>query len=230
MKGTFKIAKIAEIPIRIHWSFSLLAIYFIGMVLYKTPSIQSVFLYVAFVIAVFMCVILHELGHAMAAKYYGVRTHEIVLLPIGGVAILEYRSKTFRQEFFIALAGPLTNALIAFVLWLLLLIFMPYNIDYIGLQDQLLNIGLSFFQRLMWLNVIIAGFNLIPTLPLDGGVMLRAVLMHFFSQYVSFRIQNIISMIIAITFVVYSYYTQQIEYLIFAWFIYFYMRNAYAKK
>ncbi len=227
MKGTFLIGKLFGVPVKIHWSFSLLLLYIFGAGWYKNLEINQLVIHFAFVLAVFACVILHELGHALAARYFKVKTTEIIVLPVGGVAVFEHRWVTAAQEFLIAFAGPLTNFSIAFLLWLSLYLFTPTRFEYIGIRDQILNISSSFTTRLMWINLIIGGFNLIPTLPLDGGVMLRSLITQMSNRSIADKIQFIFSMCIALGFVVYSYYFHAVEYLIFAWFIYF---SARAKR
>lgn len=225
MKGTISFGHLLGTPLKVHWSFALLLVYITLVSWYKEINIYQIALNITFVFAVFACVILHELGHALAAKYYGIKTTEIVVLPIGGVAIFEQKWITAFQEFIIALAGPLTNFIIALILWLGLILFYSPRLEYIGVKDQILNLSTSFSERLLWVNLLIGAFNLIPTLPLDGGVISRALLTMAKNRSFANRAQFILSMTIALGFVIYSYYFHAVEYLIFAWFIYFSARN-----
>lgn len=225
MKGAFLIGKLFGVPIKIHWSFWLLGLYIFSIGWYKSVEINQLLVHFAFVIAVFFCVILHELGHALVARYFKIQTTEIVVLPIGGVAIFGNGWITAPQEFLIAFAGPLTNFVIAFLIWFGLYLFTPLHFQYIGISNQILDVSISFSERLMWINLIIGGFNLIPTLPLDGGVMFRSLLTQIFNRYLANKIQFIFSMCIALGFVIYSYYFHAVEYLIFSWLIYFSARG-----
>jgi Zn-dependent protease len=227
MKGSLLLLRLFKIPIKVHWTFSLLLVYVLGISIYKDVAIEALVLHLAFIFAIFICVVLHELGHALAARFYDVQTTEIILLPVGGVAMFNQGWITARQEFVIAFAGPMVNFLIAFVLWLGLFLFMPTSFEYIGVRDQILSISSSFSSRLMWVNLLIGGFNLIPTLPLDGGVMLRSLLTIWTNRTIASQLSFIVSICFSLGFVVYSYYFHAVEYLIFAWFVYF---SARARK
>ena len=229
MKYTIQFLKIYNIPLKIHWSFILLILYVAGTAWYQEASAEAILLHSAFIIAVFTCILLHELGHAMAAAYHGVPTKEIILLPIGGAAIFEQRLVRPMQEFTIAFAGPLTNFAIAALIFLGLKIFTPTSVSYIGIEDQLFDIGNTFLERLMWLNVIIATFNLIPAFPLDGGLMLRAILSNYFQRRKAVQFQFVFSIFIALLFVIYSYLHRAPEYLLFACLVYFSSSNEWKK-
>jgi len=171
MRWSQQLGRVAGISIFVHWTFLLL----IGWVLLahflEGDSLQTAVTGVLFVLAVFVCVLLHELGHALAAKKFGVATHDITLLPIGGVARLERMPEQPSQELAVALAGPAVNFVIAGVLLATVTFFE-------GLR-ALLDIhvvGGSFLAKLMWVNVFLAFFNLLPAFPMDGGRVLRALL------------------------------------------------------
>lgn len=121
--------------------------------------------------AVFAIIVVHELGHALMARRFGVRTHDILLLPIGGIASLERIPEQPAHELAIALVGPAINLVIAGVLWLGIgLAGGPFD------PTAATTIGGAFAAQLLWINVVLAAFNLLPAFPLDGGRALRALL------------------------------------------------------
>lgn len=171
MKWSLKLGKLFGIDVYLHFTF-LLLLAFLGVYFWHTTqNAEAALRGVAFIVALFGCVVLHELGHALMARRYGIKTHDITLLPIGGVARLEKMPEKPMQEFWVALAGPAVNVAIALVLFIGLAAtrgFIP--------MDESSMIGGSFWQQLMVLNVVLVVFNLLPAFPMDGGRVLRALL------------------------------------------------------
>jgi Zn-dependent protease/CBS domain-containing protein len=170
MKWSYRIARVAGIDVRLHVTFLLLLL-FLGWQGYQQGGPVAALASVLFVTLLFLCVLLHEFGHAFAARYYGIRTPDITLLPIGGVARLERMPENPMQELVIAIAGPMVNVVIAIVLWFAL--GMPVTNAAFHIYDDSAR---GMFADLLNVNVMLVAFNLIPAFPMDGGRMLRAIL------------------------------------------------------
>jgi len=162
---SIRIATVSGIPLRIHFTFFL----FLAWISVASSGNQGIPM-VLFLLAIFLCVMLHELGHALVARRMGITTKDITLYPIGGIAMLEGRPAP-RQEFWIALAGPLVNILIAAILAVGALIFEGGFGRMLGDLKQA-----SMLDSLLIANLTLAGFNLIPAFPMDGGRVLRSAL------------------------------------------------------
>ncbi len=171
MKKSFNLGHFSGIALRIHWTFSLLVLGVFGLYLLSGSTIQESLFGVALIVALFVCVVLHEFGHALVARRFNVPTRDITLYPIGGIARLQQIPRKPRKEFLIAIAGPAVNLVIAG----LLLVGLMLGGRAVT-ADVLMEPHKHFLGKLMWLNVIIVGFNLLPAFPMDGGRVLRAVL------------------------------------------------------
>jgi len=171
VKWSWKIAEFRGIGVFVHATFLLL----IGFVLMSHWAVghdlAKALEGVAFVLALFACVVLHEFGHALTAARFGVRTRDITLFPIGGVARLERIPEEPLHELWVALAGPAVNVAIAAALFLGLRLGAS-----IGPLEQLSVTGGPLLERLMLVNAGLAAFNLLPAFPMDGGRVLRAAL------------------------------------------------------
>lgn len=171
MKNALNVGSIAGIGIRLHWTFLLLLAGIFAFYLFQGNSVAAALMGVALILAVFACVVLHELGHALTARRFDVPTRDITLYPIGGVARLQRIPEEPMREFWIAIAGPAVNVVIAAVL--LAVIFVTgASLSPAAFIDP----GRNFLGTLMWLNVILVGFNLLPAFPMDGGRVLRSLL------------------------------------------------------
>ncbi|MCU0873553.1 MAG: site-2 protease family protein [Pirellulaceae bacterium] len=161
-----KLGDIAGIGVYIHWSFWLLPAW---ILLSAGGGFAGALTSIVFVFAVFGCVVLHELGHALMARQFHIGTRDITLYPIGGVASLERMPRRPAHELAIALAGPAVNVLIAAVLFAVLVV------GDLGTQGLLLDFaGGSFLANLVFVNVALVVFNMLPAFPMDGGRVLRA--------------------------------------------------------
>ena len=182
------------IPIRIHATFVLILIWF-GMA--AAASSRNVPREIAFVLALFACVVLHEMGHAVMARRFGVKTREIVLYPIGGIARLESIPGGW-AELAIALAGPAVNVVLALgCAASLVALHVPRPFQQAMPWE---NTGLV--QKLLWANITLVVFNMIPAFPMDGGRVLRAMLALGLGQQRATRIAAVIGQAIAGVFVV----------------------------
>ncbi len=185
------------VPIRLHFTFVLLLI---CLVVIGLTSNQSPGNYTLFVLAVIASVLLHELAHAFVSSLYGIRTLEIVMYPIGGVARLERPAKP-REEFWIALTGPVVNLMIAASIFAILYSQKRAINLFALVQPSDANLA----DRIALANLILAGFNLLPAFPMDGGRMLRAVLSHMKSEYEATRIATWSGRMLAISMGLYGF-------------------------
>ncbi len=171
MKWSWKIGRFSGIDLKIHATFAIIILWVIYNHAVAGDGLRTTVESLIFVLTIFTCVILHEFGHALTAKKYGIKTLDIILLPIGGVARLERMPEDPKQELWVALAGPAVNVLIAFIIFLIL--FLTSS------PIPLINIEIftgSFLAKLMALNIILVVFNMLPAFPMDGGRVLRALL------------------------------------------------------
>lgn len=171
MKHSIQIGSVTGIEIRLHWTFLLLVIGIFAFYLFQGNSVAAAMVGVALVLTVFACVVLHELGHALTARHFDVPTKDITLYPIGGVARLQRIPEEPMKEFWIAVAGPAVNVAIAVVL-LGVILTTGASLS----PEAVVEPSRNFLGTLLWLNVILVGFNMLPAFPMDGGRVLRALL------------------------------------------------------
>jgi len=176
MGNSFKIGRAFGIDLKVHWAFFLLPA-IVGFFVYQgTGSLASTALSVGIIAALFVCVVLHELGHSVVAQRLGIDVQDITLLPIGGLARMKTIPDKPGDEVKIAVAGPLVNVVLAplFIVPALLL-----GVDFTSFASPLSGQSQSVAQILMYLgflNVFLAVFNMLPAFPMDGGRVLRGIL------------------------------------------------------
>src|SRR5918998_1317532 len=175
MGGSFKIGRFSGINVKVHCTFLLLVAFFAFLGYRSSGSLAGALTPTAVIVALFLCVLLHEFGHSLVAQRLGIGIHSITLLPLGGVSNLESLPEKPADEVKITLAGPLVNVVLAPIFFGLGLLFgavprMPADL-FMGIGS----VG-QFFFYLGYLNVVLAVFNLIPAFPLDGGRVLRGLL------------------------------------------------------
>lgn len=201
MRGSLKLFTWLGIPVHLHWSFGLIFLFALWVGFTNNFSATGTLWLIGYISAVFGCVLLHEYGHALMARRYGVRTQDIILTPIGGIARLERMPEKPIQEFLVAIAGPLVNVAIAILLFALAAVLFQgerwelfnwslgqfFSVDATG-SEAVDSTGLVdengiptawflyFFTLLLVTNVILVLFNLVPAFPMDGGRILRSLL------------------------------------------------------
>jgi Zn-dependent protease/CBS domain-containing protein len=200
------------IPVRLHFTFLLLLAFllFVGL-----SGRQSAAMNVVYVLALFGSVILHELGHALVAKRYGVRTIEIVMFPIGGVARLS-RALGAREELWIALAGPAVNLVIAAVIFG----YLASENAIVGLKALAQTLDGTMLERIGLGNLILALFNMLPAYPMDGGRVLRSLLARFRPEEDATRIAARAGRVLAIAMGFYGLLAMNFMLVFIGFFIY----------
>ncbi len=212
ISGTIGSLRLFGVPVRFHFTFILLLVFVAVNTLGDRQSGAS---YALSVLGLFASVLLHELGHALVGRWYGIRTNEIVMFPIGGVSRLERPAKPF-EELWIALAGPVVNLLIAFLLFG----FLLYRNQIVGIKDLVDPTDANLLQRIAFGNLILAGFNLLPAFPMDGGRALRAILARFKSEDEATRIAAWAGRMLAISMGFYGLMAMQFMLVFVAFFVY----------
>lgn len=169
MSWSFTIGRFGATSLRVHLTFFLLLAW-IGVSAWMKGGFPAARDSVLFIALIFICVVLHEFGHILMARRFGIETPEVILLPIGGVARMPRMPEKPAQELAVAVAGPMVNVVIAFLLFLALGAIEPENLARI--EDP----RVSLLARLAVTNVFLVLFNMIPAFPMDGGRVLRALL------------------------------------------------------
>lgn len=220
MDKSFTIATIKGIPLKLHWSFGFLILFIIYTGITEDLTIARSLVFSAYIFALFCCVVLHEYGHALAARKYGVNTRDIILSPIGGIARLEKLPEKPKEELIIAIAGPLVNVAIALILGIGIFLFAERSI-LPNVEDITKVITISDFIRyVIILNIILFVFNLIPAFPMDGGRILRSLLAMKIGRRKATNIASIIGRILAVGFFIFAIYNDQITLALIGIFIF----------
>jgi Zn-dependent protease/CBS domain-containing protein len=168
--SSYRLFSVGGTDVRVHPTFFLLLVWVAAVHWFK-GGVSAAVAGVIFIVLLFLCVVLHEFGHIYAARRYGIRTPDVTLLPIGGVASLERMPEKPGQEIIVALAGPAVNLVIAFVLTFIL----GARFD-LSQMAQLQEAQSSLIAQVAAANIALVLFNLIPAFPMDGGRVLRAIL------------------------------------------------------
>jgi Zn-dependent protease len=198
MKWSYRIARISGIDVRIHVTFLLLPALF-GYSGWRDAGWPGAVGEVSFIAALFVCVLLHEFGHALAGRRYGIRTPDITLLPIGGVARMESIPDKPLTELVIAVAGPAVNVAIALILAAVLTLTG-------GILAGPDSTGRIMLHNLLIVNCGLIVFNMLPAFPMDGGRVLRALLAMKLSHLTATKIAGRIGQVLACAFAVLGFF------------------------
>ncbi len=215
MSWSLNIGSVAGTAIRIHVTFLLLLAWIFG-VEYIAGGPQAAWSSLLFILLLFLCVLLHEFGHIFTARAFGVRTPDVILLPIGGVARLERIPEKPSEEFLIAIAGPAVNVVIAALL--VLVAGANLSADHLAALESA---DVSMIDRLAAVNLFLAVFNLIPAFPMDGGRVLRAALAMWLGQEKATRIAAQIGQVFALALGFFGLFYGYPLLLFIALFVYF---------
>lgn len=207
MRGSIKLFTVFGISINIHITFFLL------LLLVLSGGIK----WVSLVIGVFFFVTMHELCHSLVAKRFGVKVKEITLLPIGGVASMSKIPDKPIQELYISLAGPLSNIVVIILFYYPLKYLLGPDVLFHPLSTATWPLTLAY---LYWINLILAGFNLLPAFPMDGGRVLRAILANWLGYQKATKIAANLGHLFALVFAYFGIIQFNIILIVIAIFIY----------
>ncbi len=199
---SWRIARIAGIDVNMHWSFMILPVLVGYSALSGGRGLAAAAYSIGFVLAIFGCVLLHELGHALMARRFGIQTSSITLLPIGGVASLDRMPERPIQELAVALAGPAVNVVIA------ALLLIPILAGFVGPTPTADALSDSFLGQLMLTNIALVIFNMLPAFPMDGGRVLRAILATQLSYVRATDIATRVGQVMAVLFAIAGFFGQ----------------------
>ncbi len=191
------------IKLSVHWTFLLLIAYIVFISIQRGLNVQQILMHIIFVFAIFVCVVLHELGHSLVAIKLGGKVHSITLLPIGGMANISEMPEKPRDEFLMSLGGPVVNVIIAFIVWIYLKFAHPVAVDEMTFEYITLD---NFPLMLIAVNIFILAFNLIPAFPMDGGRLFRSALAMRYSRLKATRIAKNIGQGFAVLFIIAGLY------------------------
>jgi Zn-dependent protease len=199
MRWSFRVARVSGIDVRVHVTFAL-AVVFLARNLAVPHGPRGAAFGLLLICALFASLTLHELGHCLAAQRLGVSVTEILLLPIGGVARLANEPIKPQHELLIALSGPLVNLLIA-LFSLLVLDHHHIPLDAKDLVSLTEPSTLGLLRALFWGNAVLAMFNMLPALPMDGGRVFRSLLSLSLGRSQATRIAAAVGQVLAIVLV-----------------------------
>jgi Zn-dependent protease len=199
MGGAFKIGRLSGIDVKVHWTFFLLLAFFAFIGYRASGSLLGALAPTVTIVALFLCVLLHEFGHSLVAQRLGIRIQSITLLPIGGVSNMETLPEKPADEVKITIAGPLVNVVLALIFFGVALLLGAGPLMPSDLFTSIGSVG-KFFFYLGYLNVVLAVFNLLPAFPMDGGRILRGLLASRLGALRATEISSIVGQVFAVAF------------------------------
>lgn len=218
MRGALNIINFRGIKLSVHWTFLFVVGWVILVNARLGSNVETLVWSSLFVLGLFVCVVLHEFGHALVAARFGIEAKDIVLLPIGGIASIEKFPGNPRQEIAISLAGPIVNIAIA----VLILLFLQPSESFWQIPEGLSIVhGHDLLYNLAIVNLGLAIFNLIPAFPLDGGRILRALLGFRFNYVRATSIATTIGKVVAGVFIAFAILLSSLLLLLIGIFIIF---------
>lgn len=203
-----KIGTFWGIPLKVHWTFGLLMMFVVYSAFTNNLKTWQSIGFIGLILVLFLCVILHEYGHALAARKLGVKTQDIIVSPIGGVARLANIPEHPMQELFIAISGPLVNLVIGTLIGIGLYVYDGKIFPEV--TDLRFNEPVELIRYVVSMNAALFLFNLIPAFPMDGGRILRALMATKMSHFRATKIATAIGRILAIGFVIYGIFGQNL--------------------
>lgn len=205
-RGSILLFTFQNIPVRVHWTFGLLLfwVWYIGTT--NGMDIQAILVMGLIILCLFACVVMHEFGHALAARRFGITTRDIILSPIGGIARLDSIPERPRQELIVAIWGPMVNLMIAGVLGFFIWIWSDTGLQIIGQDESDAFRLVNILPILFWMNLMLVLFNMIPAFPMDGGRVLRALLAWKFGRLKATKWAANIGRGLAILFIILAIY------------------------
>lgn len=205
MSSSLQIGKFSGIRVQIHWTFWLLFLFIGFLVFSKEGTFTDLLWYSLFIVGLFVCVVLHEFGHALTARKFGISTRSITLLPIGGLASLKKIPDNPKEEFLVAAAGPAVNVVIAIILAFVVPVESFTGMDAKALEEELsLITSHNFLFYLLTANIALVLFNLIPAFPMDGGRIFRALLSMKMGRIRATQIAASLGKVLALLFFLYG--------------------------
>ncbi len=227
LRGSLRLGSLLGVPVFIHWTFLILVAWLMaGPLMSGTPDAMAQGLRTAgFIAAIFGCIVLHEMGHALAARRYGIATRDITLLPIGGVASLERMPEKPAQELVVALAGPAVNIAIAAIIIPAVLATEGMSAftgagSSAGAAGAVALHHTHFLAALGATNIFLVVFNMIPALPMDGGRVLRAILAMATDRAKATAIAAAVGQVLAVGFVLFGLFTGHVFLMLIGVFVF----------
>lgn len=220
MGNSFKIARAFGIDVKVHWTFFLLLAFFAYLSYANTQSVVNALITMGIVVALFLCVVLHEYGHSIVARRLGSEVQDITILPIGGLARMKSLPERPIDEVKVAVAGPLVNVVLA-PIFIALAFAFGFDVSTLSnvfeAQDSVGNVLLY----LGGINIFLVVFNMIPAFPMDGGRVLRGLLATRFGPVRATDIASNIGQFFALTFFVFGLISTNFILALIAVFIFF---------